>query len=586
MQSTRIILKGFVNSFKGSWSFKPYNLLRNTKFISNTASLHYSGKELSYNFTSAQIQERRKRYEDNVKFILEECNLLTRSQKFNKPLVLKLVNKFIKIAYLLPPSEIEKRFSNNSEFQLFLKFVADNLDKLEGVGELGATVLFLSNLGGNSIQLTDQVSNYLNKYPKLLDIPYNFLGQTLERLVITETEAADALFDNFYSQLKEKSRKMNSNEAVALFEYAQRIIIMCKPQYVKEIHQVIEKESARFNMDISSINSAKLIGLLSLYVYGHMDKFNAIVDKALNIILQDLEKLSSNKIVELVAILSQANYQNQEVYLTLEKYFVGSLSEFRISQLTTILAAFAKVKAGTDDFYMEMDRRLGFNARLANPKHFALQVYAFATSGKYRQKFFMLLSDIIQKNIDIYDAQELAKILWSYATTSTLNESLFTRIETELINKIQEITLLDAILILESYASINVTKSELIDKLAATYQNELANTKAYDSIPKLSVLPLIRVLEAMPEQLKVIVPNLSKFIIYQLRRVTADDKEFLIDLGNSLGGALSQDKEAKELIRVYLQVLKDFKETKGVQFSEKEQAEIQFLTVNLEGLTQ
>ena len=278
---------------------------------------------------------------------------------------------------------------------------------------------------------------------------------------------------NFESYLKSNKNSINEDNTATLTRCLRELQNSkssgARSNELDELSDISPAEKASLLKSIDNSKTSSLVSLYSALIEDEQnEEWQANVKKIEDKILENSESLSSGEITRIVYVLNQLNRDSHELWSILEEETLDKLEKFSLNHLITVLACFAGQGIGSEELFMQIDRRLGLGIQYVKPLDLPIMVYFFALSGKYRKKFFFMAQEHIIKNMPSYDISEMVKILWAYVNSNTLNTALYNILEAEISNEITTIAPEDLNLLLESVIGLNEDGGKLASFLLPT----------------------------------------------------------------------------------------------------------------------
>lgn len=276
-------------------------------------------------------------------------------------------------------------------------------------------------------------------------------------------------------------------------------------------------------VNVIEYNNYKILRhiLLSIYTLIKYDlNINNIFNNYLPLVTKNLYMLEPNILVSFVNLYSFNNYINvkkdnvannfnsnlSDNQLNVSYFFRYSeiaifqngLDSFKLSDIISLLDSYSSSNQGSSQFYLEIDKYIGINIDRICPDKYLAIVSSFINSGKYRNKFILLMQKKIlenKENISISNLINLA-LMYHINIKEKYNSYILTKLENYFILNISKASNNDICNLNKIYLSIINNHDQIKNVLIYLNMNIIKNINDNDNVNKSNSTLLLNILSA------------------------------------------------------------------------------------------
>lgn len=153
----------------------------------------------------------------------------------------------------------------------------------------------------------------------------------------------------------------------------------------------------------------------------------------------------------------------QKMTRSCEEDLINYLDKFSLDELIELLQCFSNFEVGSLNFYEEIEKIIGKNIEKINPGIYLYLLDGFAKTGKFREKFMVLMQRKVLENKDYININDICKILRIFASVFSSNVTIFEKLH-------------DYVILLKE----NINDNELADLIFAYSLPNISNNNIFN----------------------------------------------------------------------------------------------------------
>lgn len=588
MQSGKFILRNLSKVLQAPAGSVAHNVVLPLACLSYPkATAHIFAQKNMMNFSTlvAKVEERQHKVSE-AKLLLQEFNLITRNQTFNKNIVIHTIERYMEFI-AKQENAFDDNITNSQEFQNLCDHIARHLNAFDSPSDLANILLFLLRSTNKDSTHAQHVLSFIRNYKQALTLPIDSINEILSSTLNIAQPSDVEQIRNIVSQIKKSRSSVNVNDYIKLLETARNLL--SDGSIFSRNEEFLDLITSERSYIIEQFNNLTLSNLLRagefLFENQQGEQWLQYRQKVEKKLLEGDTVLGNGDHRRLGVFLLQAEREIPELWGLFEEEVLSNLAKIQIKDLIFVLGSFAAARQGSEDLYMEIDRRIGILQNFVNPEDFPNAVYYFASGQKFRTKFFYMASEKILSNINIYSRFDLIKSLWAFVHSHTLNTDLLNAVQQRILTEDDNGRALDencVDLLSDCIVSLQRENDPLIPVLVSGVKEILENgTEIRENLLlQLHVLALDNI-EAFGENLV----GLNKYIQERLREeVDENNAAFFVQFGEHVGKNFEYFSEEQNLLKKCMQKLEQVQKD-GKQFLDEDQLEqAEFTLLNLRGI--